>query len=173
MPNPSWDLFLTVFFIAGTAYGMMLQRERTVVTMVSIYVALVLTSILFDPLSQFFVGEKTLFNSFFIKSSASPFTIQSTLFVLIIVFVTTKSGLTGGSGGHGLLSPLEVFVYSFLNTALITTTILSFMPDEAQAQIVENSDMAGFLVAHHTWWLILPIAALIFFGWNRHPIIPA
>lgn len=171
MPTPSWDLFLTAFFIAGTAYGMMLQRERTVVTMLAIYVALVLTGMLADPIAQFFAGEKTILNSFFIRSQASPFTIQAGVFVGLIVLVTTKSGLSGDRDSGGLLSPLEVFSYSFLNTALIVSTILSFMPEEARASIAASSNMASYLMGHELWWVILPIIALLFFGWNRHPII--
>lgn len=168
--TPSWNLFFIVFFIVGIAYGMMLQRERTVVTLVSIYVALVLTNLLNDPISKFFVGERTI-NSFFISSQVSPFTLKAGIFVLVLVLMITKSGLSGGSDGRGLLSPVEVFLYSFLNTALIITTIMSFLPDAASANMIQQSTMAAFLTHHHTWWLLLPFACLIFFGWNRHPFL--
>ena len=151
---------------------MMLQRERTVVTLVSIYVALVLTNLLNDPISKFFVGERTI-NSFFISSQVSPFTLKAGIFVLVLILMITKSGLSGGSDGRGLLSPVEVFLYSFLNTALIVTTIMTFLPDAARVNMIEQSSMAAFLVNHHTWWLLLPIACLIFFGWNRNPLLRA
>ena len=167
--SPSWDLFITIFFIVGIAYGMMLQRERAVVTLVTIYVALVITQLLTDPVSQFFVGEKTI-QSFFITSKASPFTIQSGLFIGTIVLLSTKSGLSGESGS-GLLSPLEVFAYSVFNTALIATTILSYLPDASRNAIIEQSKMASFLAHYHTWWLLLPVVAVIFFGWNRRPFL--
>ncbi|MBI2589771.1 hypothetical protein HYW32_01985 [Candidatus Berkelbacteria bacterium] len=169
--TPSWDLFLTILFIVGIAYGMMLQRERTVVTLVAVYVALVITQVLTAPISQFFAGEKTI-NSFFVSSQVSPFTIQASLFIGLMILVITKGGLNGDRG-TGLLSPFEVFVYSFLNTALIVTTLLSFLPDEARAAMMTQSSMVAFLVNHHTWWLALPIASLIFFGWNRHPFVSA
>ena len=170
--TPSWNLFFIVFFIVGIAYGMMLQRERTVVTLVSIYVSLVLTNLLNDPIAKFFTGERTI-NSFFISSQVSPFTIKAGIFVLVLILMITKSGLSGGTDGRGLLSPVEVFLYSFLNTALIITTIMSFMPDEARASMIHQSSMASFLASHHTWWLLLPIAILIFFGWNRNPLLRA
>lgn len=169
--TPSWDLFLTIFFSVGIAYGMILQREKAIVTLIAIYMALVLTDILFEPISQFFVGEKTLLGSFFIRSSASPFTIQAITFVVLIVLVTTKSGLSGGSDGAGLLSPIEIFVYSFLNVALITTTILAYIPDESRNNIIQASSIASFLISHGSWWLILPVLAMVFFGWNRYPFL--
>lgn len=150
----------------------MLQRERTVVTLVSIYVALVLTNLLNDPIAQFFVGERTI-NSFFVSSQVSPFTIQAAIFVIVLVLMITKSGLSGGMDGRGLLSPIEVFLYSFLNTALIVTTIMSFMPEEARTAMISQSSMAAFLASHHTWWVVLPIVCLIFFGWNRNPLLRA
>lgn len=170
MPTPTWDLFLTIFFIGGTAYGMLMQRERTVVTTVSIYAAMVITTMLSDPVSAFFAGERTLMGAFFIRSSASPFMIQAGLFMVLLAILIAKSGLTS-SNGNSLLSPFEIFAYSFLNTALITTTLLSFMPEDAISRIVSSSNMAGFLIDYHAWWMLLPVAALIFFGWNRRPLL--
>jgi hypothetical protein len=168
--SPSWDLFLIVFFIVGIAYGMMLQRERAVVTTVAIYVALVMVGILTEPISGFFAGENTI-NSFFVDSQVSPFYIQAGVFIGVIILIQTKSGLSGGREGGGLLSPFEVFSYSFLNTALITTSLISFLPEETRIAMIESSKMAGYLANHHTWWLILPVAALIVFGWNRNPFM--
>ncbi|MBI4032794.1 hypothetical protein HY374_03760 [Candidatus Berkelbacteria bacterium] len=167
--TPSWDLFLTVFFIVGIAYGMLMQREKSVVTLVSIYVAIVLTQLLKDPIAGFFAGERTI-SSFFVASHVSPFTIQAGVFVVTLILISTKSGLSGGRDGSGLLSPLEIFTYSFLSTALVVTTLISYMPDASRAAMIESSKMAGYLVNHHTWWLLLPIAAILVFGWNRNPL---
>ena len=146
----------------------MLQRERTVVTTVAIYVSLVLTNLLTAPVSGFFTGETTI-SSFFVNLNASPFMIQAGIFVAVLLLVQMKSGLSGGRDGTGLLSPVEVFSYSFLNTALIVSTIISFLPDHTRATMVGNSNMAAFLVNNHTWWVLLPVAALVFFSWNRNP----
>lgn len=168
--TPSWDLFITIFFIVGIAYGMMLQRERAVVTLVTIYVALVVTQLLTEPVSQFFVGEKTI-NSFFIDGNISPFTVQAVLFISTIILVSTKGGFSGDSSGSGLLSPIEVFSYSLFNTALIATTLVSYLPEASRVALLEQSKMASFLAQYHTYWLLLPIAALIVFGWNRRPFL--
>lgn len=167
--TPSWDLFLIIFFIVGTAYGMMMQRERAVATTLSIYVGLVFTQLFTQPVGQFFAGERTI-NSFFVNTSVSPFSIQAAIFLGTVILVTTKSGIVSGrDSGGSLLSPFEVMAYAFLNTALMVTTILSYMPAEARTSIIEQSKMASYLAHYHTAWLILPIAALIFFGWNRRP----
>lgn len=168
--TPSWDLFITIFFIIGIAYGLMLQRERAIVTLITIYLGLVVTQVLTEPVSQFFLGEKTI-NSFFINSEVSPFTIQAVLFIGTVILVSTKTGLTGERSSTGLLSPLEVFSYSILNTALIATTLISYLPDGTRNQILEQSKMASFLAQYHMYWLLLPVAVIVFFGWNRRSFL--
>lgn len=147
----------------------MMQRERAVATTLSIYVGLVFVQLFTQPVGQFFSGERTI-NSFFVNSHVSPFSIQAAIFLITILLVTTKSGIVSGrESSSSLLSPFEVMAYAFLNTALIVTTILSYLPDAVRTSIIEQSKMASYLTHYHTLWLLLPIAALVFFGWNRRP----
>lgn len=161
---PSWDMFLLLFLIMGIAYGLMLQRDKVVVTMISIYVGLVVTAILFPSVQQFFAGEKAIMNQFFIKSNTNSFTIQTILFLAIIAIVTAKSGLVAHDSE---MSPFIIFGFSFLNVALILSSILFFMPDGQREGIIEGSKIARFLVNYRVWWLILPVVLLIFTGWSK------
>lgn len=165
---PSWDLFITLFFIIGLAYGFILQRERIVATLMSVYAALVVSDLLVEPVGQFFKGDKTLFNQIWIRSDTSPFTIHLALFVGIIVLLSAKGGI-GSARGRGIVSHLEILVYSALNTALIVTSIFSFLPEPTRDAYAAGSKLVDFLVKHHDWWIILPIAAMLFFGFQRHP----
>lgn len=163
MNLPSWDLFLTLFFIIGIVYGFILQKDKVVITLISAYVALVVTSILTGPVGDFFAGNKTVANQMFIKSNASPFTISTLVFILTTALVSTKSGLAGKDSG-GILSPIELLGYSFLNTALILSSIISFMPESQQLAFESSSKIARFLIQYHTWWVILPVALLVVTG---------
>src|SRR6476661_277846 len=129
---PSWDLFITLFFIIGLAYGFILQRDRIVATLMSVYAALVVSQLLVDPVGQFFQGDKTIFNQIWIRSNTSPFTIHLALFVGIIVLLSAKGGMVG-TKGRGVMSHAEVLVYSALTTALIVSSIFSFMPDPTRS----------------------------------------
>lgn len=164
---PSWDLFITLFFIIGLAYGFILQRERIVATLMSVYAALVVSELLVEPVGQFFQGDKTLFNQIWIRSNTSPFTIHLAIFIGIIVLLSAKGGIMG-SRGRGAISHLEVLVYSALNTALIVSSIFSFLPEATSATYAAGSKLVSFIVKYHDWWLILPILALVFFGFQRH-----
>jgi len=165
MSVPSWDLIITLFFIVTIAYGFILQRDKTVVTLISIYVALIIVQTLSGPIQEFFAGEKTVFGQLFIKSSASPFTISVLLFAAVIAIVTAKSGLS--SKGESSISPIEIFGYSFLNAALIISSIFYFMPEVTRVHYADISKLANFIINYHTWWIVLPLVLLIVTGWKK------
>lgn len=165
---PSWDLFIGLFFIIGLAYGFILQRERIVATLMSVYAALVVSAILVEPIGQFFQGDKTLFNQIWIRSNTSPFTIHLTVFILIIVLLSAKGGLSG-TKGRGAMSHIEVLLYSALTTALIVSSIFSFVPEATREAYVASSKVVEFLVTHQQWWIIGPVIAMVVFGFQRHP----
>lgn len=162
--TPSWDLFIILFFIALTAYGFLMQRDKVVVTMISIYVALVVTAILTDPVQGFFAGEKAIMNQVFIKSNANTFTIQTAIFLLTIGLISAKSGIEGRDSGG---SVIELFGFSFLNAALIVSSILFFMEPGKREAIVASSKLANILVTYQTWWIVLPVILLIATGFMR------
>ncbi len=163
---PSWDLFITLFFIIGLAYGFILQRERIVSTLMSVYAALAVSDLLVTPVGQFFKGDKTLFNQIWIRSDAQPFTIHLVLFILIIVLLSVKGGVA--ARGRGLMSHFEVLVYSALNTALIVSSIFAFLPEPTRDAYAKGSRLVSLIITHHDWWIIAPVAAIVFFGFHRH-----
>jgi len=167
MPTmPSWDLIITLFFIVAMAYGFIMQRDKAVITLISVYVALVVVQYFSAPLLDFFAGEKTIFGQLFIKSSASPFTIKVVLFAAVIALLSAKSGLTSKS--ESSIPPLEVLAYSFLNATLILSSIFSFMPETTQTTYSSSSKLANFVISHNVWWIILPVILLIVLGWKRN-----
>lgn len=164
---PSWDLFITLFFIIGLAYGFILQRDRIVATLMSVYAALIVSQLLVDPVGQFFKGDRTILNQIWIRSDTSPFTIRTALFIAIIVLLSAKGGISGNRG-RGAISHLEVLVYSALNTILIVSSIFSFLPEPTRAAYAASSRLVSMIVERHDLWLMVPVAALVFFGFQRH-----
>ncbi len=163
---PSWDLFITLFLLASVAYGFMMQRERVLVTLLSIYVGVVMTQLLAGPVAAFFAGDTTIAGSFFIRSSASPFSIHAGLFLGVVALITAKSGLSGNRE-TSTLSTLEIMSYAVLNAALIVTILIGFMEPAAQQTFLAASKNATFLFAHRLWWFVAPIALMIIAGHRR------
>ena len=96
---PTWDLFITLFFIIGIAYGLILQRDKTILTMISTYVALVVVTTVSPMIHKLLVGEQTIMGQIFIKSNTNLFTVKTILFILVIALVSGKSGLSGKDSG--------------------------------------------------------------------------
>jgi len=159
MPTPSWDLAITIFFLIGVAFGYILQRDKIVTTLLSVYVALIITQAIAGNVQSFFMGETTL-NNVWIKANANPFTIRTIIFVGVIMLISTKADLSSNRTKTAL-SPLEIILYSILTSGLILSSIFYFMPQESREAFMMASRMAKFVISNYTWWLILPVAVLI------------
>ena len=161
---PSWDLFLAIFFIVSIGYSFVLQRDKVVVTMLAIYAGIVISSVLSSPLQGLFNGDKTFANQLFIRANASPFSIQTFIFLLVTILISVRSGLSGRTSGRGALSNFELGLFSFLNSALILAAVFSFLDPTAQAQFVAHSKIANLIITHMSWWFIAPLIALVATG---------
>ncbi len=165
MPTPSWNLAIIVIFVLGIAFGYILQRDKIVATMLSVYVGLIVTQAISGTMQQFFEGQATL-NKFWINLNASPFSIRLVIFMTVITLLSAKSGISGGKT-KGLLSPVEVISYSILTTGLILSSIFYFMPPETRDAFAAASKMSNFVITHYVWWIVLPVLALIASGFVR------
>lgn len=166
MPAPSWDLAIAVFFLIGIAFGYILQREKIIATLLSTYVALIVTEVFAGNVFDFFQGNKTIFGDIWIKSGASPFAVRTILFMAVITLLSAKGGISG-TKAKGILSPIEIFGLSFLTTALILSSIFYFMPPESREAFIASSRLASFMIRHYIWWVILPVLALVGLGFVR------
>jgi len=165
MPTPSWDLAITVFFLMGIAFGYILQRDKIVATLLSVYVGLIITQAVSGNVQNFLQGDATLSN-IWVKANASPFTIRAIIFIAVIMLVSAKSGISGGKS-KGILSPLEVIVYSVFTSGLILSSLFYFMPAESREAFVMSSRMAKLVINNYIWWIILPIAFMVVSGFFR------
>lgn len=161
---PSWDLFLTIFFIVSIGYSFVLQRDKVIVTLLSIYAGIVIANVLGPGLQGFFNGDKTVANQLFIRANASPFSVQSGLFVLVTILLSVRSGLGGRSGSRGALSHFELGLFSLLNSTLLLAAIFSFMAPEAQQTFAAHSRIAKVIIDHINWWMVAPLVAVVATG---------
>lgn len=162
---PTWDLFITLFFVIVVGYGVILQREKIIATLVSTYVALAVATVWGETVFEFFNGNAILFNQFWIRSNLSEFSIKALLFAVIIILLTIKGDFAVTMGkAEGLMTSVFVFVYSFLNAGLIASSVLNFLPAVAKSSIVVSSNLAQSIVSYETTWIVAPALLMIVGG---------
>jgi hypothetical protein len=164
MPTPSWDLAITVIFLVGIAFGYILQRDKIVATLLGVYAGLIMTQAVSGTVQNFFQGDTTLFNQVWIKANTNPFTVRALVFFATILLVSTKANISGGKA-KGILSPMEIVIYSILTTGLVLSSVFHFMPQDSITAFTMTSRMAKLVINNYTWWIILPMIFMFVSGW--------
>lgn len=154
---PTWDLFIAIFFIVGAfLYGFSLGRDKVLVILVSIYMALAVINT--APYLNVLSGRNISINI------GPNFAFKMTLFLGVFValfFLLSRSALSRTFGGTSAGSWWQVILFSFLHVGLLISVILSFLPVETIGHLLPvtrqifTSELGRFL------WIVTPIAAMI------------
>jgi len=153
--KPSWDLFIILFFIvAGFLYGLSLGRDRIIVILISVYMALaVVNSAPFIGNFQADIG----INEFF------AFRISTFVVVFIVLFfLMSRSALLStiaGSDSRG--SWWQVLLFSFLHVGLLISITLSFLPPSASTHLAPLTQKIFVQDIGRFIWIVAPIVAMM------------
>ena len=165
MPLPSVDVFIALIFVVGIAYGFLLRREKTITTLCSAYVGLVIASSFSETVYKFFNGNTTIANSVWIRSNASVSTISIVLLLLCIFLISGSIHSSGSKAGD--ISPLEVIIYSALTVALVLSSVLNFFPPETRAHYTEASKVAKALFNFRPLIIVAAPAILVILNFRK------
>ena len=165
MPLPTWDIFIGFALVAGIAYGFILRREKTITTLCSTYMALVVATAVSSYVFDFLNGNRFFAGQIWIHSNVSLSTVSIILFLPLTFVVSGVIISTNNRAGD--VSPIEVIIYSALNMALIITSVLGFLPEEVRLKYVETSRLASFMLNMKTLWIFLPPVALVILNFRR------
>lgn len=153
--RPSWDLFIVLFFvIAAFLYGLSLGRDRVIVILISVYMALAVVN------SAPFIGNYQAeigINQFF------GFRISTFVVVFVaLFFLMSRSALLStiaSSDSRG--SWWQVLLFSFLHVGLLISITLSFLPPTASAHLAPLTQKIFVQDIGRFGWIIAPIIAMI------------
>lgn len=121
--SPTWDVFILLFFvIAAFIYGMSMGRDRILVIVVSIYMALAIVQYAPFLQQEYFV---TLGNGYVVQVTSFL-----SLFI-VLFFVFSRSALLKTLAGSNSGKWWQVLLFSFLHVGLLISVALSFLPQEA------------------------------------------
>lgn len=155
--QPSWDLFIVLLFIVSAfLYGLSLGRDRILVIITSIYMALAIVNT--APYMDSFSLNITL-------GDGSVFKVTVFFGVLLIIFfLLGRTALVGTFAGDRYGKWWHALVFSFFHTGLIISIVLQYLPQEFLDQLSEPmrnyfiSDPAKF------FWLVAPIFSMAMVG---------
>ncbi|MEK7537560.1 MAG: hypothetical protein AAB619_01140 [Patescibacteria group bacterium] len=153
--QPTWDLFIILFFIvAGFLYGLSLGRDRVIVILISVYMALaVVNSAPFIGNFQADIG----IDQFFV------FRISTFVVVFIVLFfMMSRSALlstVASSDTRG--SWWQVLLFSFLHVGLLISITLSFLPPSASTHLAPLTQKIFVQDLGRFIWIVAPIAAMV------------
>ena len=151
--NPTWDLFIILFFVVATfLYGLTLGRARVVVQIVSSYMTMAVLAA--SPFWGALQSQTPL--------SHTVFYLVSFLVVFLLLFILLSRSafhqhLADAKGGW-----LDVLILSVVQIGLLTSITLSSFSENALGHLspltrrLFTGQPAAFL------WVLLPIAALVF-----------
>lgn len=160
--KPSWDLFIILFFlVASLIYGISMGRDRSIVVIVSIYMALAVVD--YAPFVEKWI-EGTAVQQLFI------FKITSFLVVFILLFyLLAQSALLNTIASRSSAkSWWQAIIFSFLQVGLLISIVLSFLPE---ASLKELSDFTRMIFATETArfiWIALPIVLMALIRKPKH-----
>ena len=155
--QPSWDLFIIMFFvIAAFLYGLSLGRDRIIVIMVSIYMALAIVN------SAPFLGNVTTIT--INAPVAIKIGVFLGIFVLLFFFLSRSALLRTIASSDDKGKWYQVLLYSILHIGLLVSVTLNYLPAGAVEKLAPLTRAVFATPNARFAWIIGPIIAMVLFG---------
>ena len=156
--QPSWDVFIILFFLVSSLlYGISLGRDRILVMMVAIYMALAVVK--YVPFINEFQASISVNDTFALKVSVFLGAFIILFFLLSQSALLRAFGQTAEQGSF-----LQVAVFSVLHAGLLISVTLSFFPADTSPWLSPLTRQIFTSDAGNSVWALLPIMAMVAFG---------
>lgn len=153
--KPSWDLFIILFFIvAGFLYGLSLGRDRVIVILISVYMALAVVN------SAPFIGnfQADIGIDQFFAFRISTFVV---VFILLFFMMSRSALLSTIASSDTRGSWWQVLLFSFLHVGLLISITLSFLPPSAATHLAPLTQKIFVQDIGRFIWIVAPIVAMV------------
>jgi len=155
--NPTWDLFLVLFCILGFfIYGISLGRERVVLILMSLYVAMALVA------NAPFISETIGGTSW--GTILTPRLLTFIVTFVVVLLILSRAGLFSASRSVPWWQSL---LLSLFHVGLFVSVILSYLPEGAIEALSPVTRQAFLSPIARFVWLVSPLVALILFRGRR------
>jgi len=150
---PTWDLFIVLFFIVTVfLYGMSLGRDRIVVILVSIYMALAVVS------NAPFIGRLRIGDAV-----GQYFALRLATFIGIFVllfFLLSRSALLKNIGNLASGKWWQVLLFSVFHVGLLVSITLSLLPPDAIGHLAPITRQFFASDSGRFFWIVAPIIGI-------------
>lgn len=162
LAQPSWDLFIILFFLVGAfVYGLSLGRDRLLIALVALYMALTVVGAApnleaVNP-AQFGLPNVSVFRM-----------VVFLLTFIVIFFLLARSALlrtVAATDAPGRW--WQVILFSLLHVGLLISVTLAFLPPEAHQQLAPLTRQLFIGKQIEFFWIAAPILALAFIPHRR------
>jgi len=174
----SWDLFVIVFFGVIVCYSFIIGLNRTIKTLIGIYLAILAADGLGNIFQQYFLTSDSFLEALKLVNISNPdqtlIIAKVIIFILIIVLMTVKGGFVvhmNHSIEHGAASVTLLVIFGFLSAGLIISTLLVYISglsfvqgtsvDSNIVDIYASSDIVRSMVDYYNFWFSMPVVALV------------
>jgi hypothetical protein len=147
--KPSWDLFIVLLIAVGALlYGTALGRDRIMVNMVALYMAIAVMKSVPDSI--------TLWNGLFVQLSAFVGLIA------IFIFLLSRSALQRTIATADSRGPWwQTIIYSILQIGLFVSVILSMLPESSLEKLQPLTQQIFVQPGAGFAWVVLPILIMV------------
>ena len=152
LTQPNWDTFIVLLFIVGALlYGLSLGRDRVIVILVSVYMALAVVAnapVLRDlNLLQLSVNDNYVVKIGFFLG----------MFVLLFFLLSRSALLHTIAASNAPGSWWQTIVFSILQVGLLISITLSFLPADMTRTLSEQTQQIFLSYWGKSGWLVLPV----------------
>lgn len=153
--RPSWDMFIYLFFIIATLlYGLSLGRDRVIVILISVYMALAVV----DAAPFLDTVRNGAGNDQFAAFRVAVFAV---VFVVLFFLMSQSALLSTIASTDTRGSWWQVIVFSMLQVGLLISIVLSFLPHASTAHLSLLTQKIFVQDTSRFIWIIAPILAMI------------
>ena len=157
--SPTWDMFIIMFFlVASFVYGLTLGRDRIIMILIAIYIALAVIGA--APFMDELIPPDANPNNVFLYRIALFLGVFVALFFLLSRSAILRALARSDAPGEWW----QIVVFSILHVGLLISITLSFIPEEYYGQLSQMTKDWFVGEGAVFFWVIAPIAAMSFVG---------
>jgi hypothetical protein len=162
--TPNWDTFILLLFVIGALlYGLSLGRDRVIVILVSVYMALAVVANA-PVLRDLNLLQLSLNDNYILKIG---FFLGAFVFLFFLLSRSALLRTIGTNGAPG--SWWQTIVFSILQVGLLISITLSFLPGETTNNLSQLTRDVFLSYWGKSGWLILPVVFMAIAPKQKQP----